>query len=294
MGQQKDYIDIPMTPAEIQRLKAGNDYTDTPAAPPQTWKEAINDVGVGALKGVAETTTNAVGLIPGVTWATNALGNAVGGAAGRALYGTTPEPVSQQSVSNALESTNTAQTVGKGAEQLAEFFVPAQAARKAAIEGLVRLIPNSASPGTMRVLNKAGAIIGRTVGEFGSAAAVSAAHGDPHPERTGMAAAAGPLVGAVAGPAVKVLKYELSKDLLATIAAIAGANTLGGITTLGLGGGFASFHMTRAVASKLLANPRVIPTLTNLVRSGSAEAARLLSALNSVANTDDGTAEHAK
>lgn len=97
------------------------------------------DVAVGAAKGLTHTAIDfgqAVHAIPGVGAATDAIGNALGGAAGRALYGTKAEPVSgAQAISNARDRTaysNPTQMAGGAIEALAEMAIPVTKAASAA------------------------------------------------------------------------------------------------------------------------------------------------------------------
>lgn len=82
----------------------------------------VGDVGIGAAKGLGQTVTNLgelVHMIPGVSRGVDA------------LYGA---PVSQASFADAnrvLASTNTAQAIGKGVEQIGEFFFPGGAVSRA-------------------------------------------------------------------------------------------------------------------------------------------------------------------
>lgn len=101
------------------------------SAPRRTWADTASDVGIGALKGAAHTALDAgqlVRAIPGVGTATDAIGNALGGAAGQALYGTQAQPASgdtafQQARDNTQYS-NAPQMVGGGLETAAELAVP--------------------------------------------------------------------------------------------------------------------------------------------------------------------------
>jgi len=103
--------------------------SDTPELFPQQQagglsviSDGAKDLAVGALKGAGQTATNLgrfVHMIPGVSRGVDA------------LYGA---PVSQAGFTEAdrqLTPTTTAQSVGKGIEQIAEFFIPGAAAEKA-------------------------------------------------------------------------------------------------------------------------------------------------------------------
>lgn len=101
--------------------------TEVRASDAPGWMEqtggTVGDLGLGVLKGAGQTAANlgrGVHLIPGVSQAVDW------------LYGA---PVSQASFGEAdrlLAPTSTAQAIGKGAEQLGEFFIPGAAIAKAA------------------------------------------------------------------------------------------------------------------------------------------------------------------
>lgn len=89
---------------------------ETPSAPPRTWMDTAQDVGIGAVKGAARTVLGAgelVHKIPGVTRAVDALYGQPG-LSDRAF----------QEARKATEATNTAQMVGKGIETLGELAIP--------------------------------------------------------------------------------------------------------------------------------------------------------------------------
>lgn len=103
------------------------DFKSTATLPPEPSRmarvgELAGDVLTGAAKGAGQTAANLgsfIHMIPGVSRGIDA------------LYGA---PVSQPSFTAAdelLAPTNTAQSIGKGAEQLAEFFVPGGAVSRA-------------------------------------------------------------------------------------------------------------------------------------------------------------------
>lgn len=213
------------------------------------------NLGIGAAKGLAEHTSDLVGMIPGVTKSTNFIGNALGGAAGAALHGSESvgPPVTPAEGRASLEPANTTQSVGKTLEGAGEYLAPAGAARKAAIEGLVRFgIPNSASPGAMKVMNKLAAILGRSAGEMGSAGAVSAAHGDEDPVKTGLMAGLIPPVVTGAAKAAKPLA-----DTVLPIAAGIGTGHALGSAGLGLIGGMSMANRMRSGAEQLMTPSRV-------------------------------------
>lgn len=137
-GQQ-----ITFKPSDIQGAEdltfSANDIQPPGAPPPAAPAPAgiggplgvHADVGIGIAKGAANTLLDLaklVQLIPGVGQATNAVGNAIGGAAGQMLYGTKANPVSNETaMSEAAQHTkytNTPQKVGGALETVAELAAP--------------------------------------------------------------------------------------------------------------------------------------------------------------------------
>lgn len=125
-GEQMRKIFASLPPMEAPAQPSSQ--LETPAAHPlATLGNAVIDAGTGALKGVGET---AVGLgelvskVPGVSHALNA------------AYG--PEVVkgSFDWARSFLKPTNTAQSVGKGIEQVAEIAIPVGGVVKSAISKL--------------------------------------------------------------------------------------------------------------------------------------------------------------
>lgn len=115
--------DSPPTEAELEQVFSqlgGRSAPSTPAAP-QAGRSTIADVGLGALKGAANTAVGLgemVHMIPGVSRAVDA------------MYGA---PVSRPSFAQARQAvapTNTPQRVGFGVEQIGEFFTPTGLAGK--------------------------------------------------------------------------------------------------------------------------------------------------------------------
>lgn len=207
----------------------------------------IGDVAMGAAKGVGDTSTSLVGMVPGVNSITDALGNFLGGQYAKYAHGeeSVSPPVSHHQVEDAFDPTNGAQQVGKTAEQIGEFFVPAGPARKAAVEGLVRYgIPNSASPSTMKMLNKIMAVAGRSVGEGASAAAVGKLHGEENVDDTALIAALGPLFNSAATSAMT----PLVKKAMATAMAGVPQGMMGG----GLGSRMGMFGIIRNTIEEIL------------------------------------------
>lgn len=221
---------------------------------------ALSGTAVGAAKGVGDTATSLVGMVPGVTTATNAAGNAIGGKLAELLHGkdaVTP-PVSKEQVADAFEPTTSAEKFGKAAEQIGEFFVPAGAASNAAVKGLVHLIPDAANPQTMKTLNKVAALVGRSVGEGASAGTLAAAHGDPHAGTVAEIGAAAPIAGA--GVSALLASPKVQQILaMATAAAPSGAVPSGFAARTG------TYQMIRKEIEKILSSK---PVQRNAYRVG--------------------------
>lgn len=199
--------EAPPTEAELTEIFRSMGDAPTPSAPDagptrmqqlnRTLDQGMTDLGIGAAKGLGQTAVNLgkmVHAVPGVTRAVDA------------LYG---QPgVSQASMGEAdrmLTPSNMTQTVGKGAEQVAELVLPGRAIQGAGAAAAARLGPKLA--GT----------VGQTLGKVLPNAAVQAAGG------AGMAAAQGgdPLTGAVlsgVAPAVGGVLERLPAGLRETAA----------------------------------------------------------------------------
>lgn len=126
----------------------------------------LKDLGIGAVKGVLST-AKGIGTL-GQTILDQTTGRLVNLARGKGFTPNTGEQGNigdvyrkgsqfETDVSKALEGTNTAQKIGKGAEQIAEFFIPAGAATKAekAINVLSKGISKPILATATRVLGKA-------------------------------------------------------------------------------------------------------------------------------------------
>lgn len=106
--------------------------------PERSWTDTATDVAVGAAKGAAHTALDlgqAVRMIPGVGATTDAIGNAIGGVASKALYGTATPPVSgDTALSQARDQTaytNAPQMAGGALETAAELALPVTKAAEA-------------------------------------------------------------------------------------------------------------------------------------------------------------------
>lgn len=109
------------------------------APPSRTWADTAKDVGLGVVKGAANTALDLGGLvsaIPGVGAVTNKIGNAIGGAVGQMAYGTKAEPVATDAAFGAARErtaySNAPQQVGGALETVAELAVPVTKGTKAA------------------------------------------------------------------------------------------------------------------------------------------------------------------
>jgi hypothetical protein len=192
-------------PTEAEaRAAIGEHVASQPPAPvPVTetrgWGRTLGDVAIGALKGAGSTATNLgniVAHVPVVGPALTATGNALGGAVGRAVYGEASAPVTADQATKAARevttATNTAQSIGKGAEQIAETLVPA---------------------GAVSAAGKGLGLAGRVGLEAATGASMSAAQGG-NPLVGGVVGGALPAVGAVAGAVVPALKESAAKQVV--------------------------------------------------------------------------------
>ena len=138
--------DSPPTEAELTEMFAtlgASPSAAPPAAPPaRSWGETardvatgVKDVAIGAAKQIAEDTSSVVGLIPGVTSATNVIGNVIGGKAAEAIHGPdaagTPAVTPEQAAAS-LGAANPAQRVGKVGAAIAELAIPVTKGARAA------------------------------------------------------------------------------------------------------------------------------------------------------------------
>lgn len=176
--------------------KHGGAPVQAPAAPSllDEVRSGVSDVVVGAVKGAGQTATNLgrlVHKIPLVSAATDA------------LYGM-PKGASDQAFTIAdrvLAPTNTAQRIGKGAEQIAEVLAPGKAITSAGTGLAARLAPRLAP------------VVGDTAANLLPRAAVEAAGG------AGMAEAQGgdPLVGGALGAAAAIVPGLATSQTAATL-----------------------------------------------------------------------------
>lgn len=228
---------------KAQRPPAGGAEFGGDVKEPGRWQKALDatlSYGKGALKGAGET---AITFGRGANSIMEPVGDFIGNEVVarpfvHLMHGDeamTPPVDSgrQQDLNTAYDYTKaegTAEKAGKISEQVGEFLLPAGATRRAAISGLVHMIPDSASPGAMGVMNKVAALIGRPVGEAASAATVAGLHGEKEPEKEAMAAAAVPFMTELMAMGVKPAAWLLPYVVGSTVGAKVGG-------TIGVGGG---------------------------------------------------------
>lgn len=230
-----------------------------------TMRGMARDVVTGAGKGAADTAVSLgsmVHSIPGVGDLTDMFAKMAAPLMGgdaltdpKAAFNK-PEATKTQL---GLDAENTAQSVGKTGEQIGEFFIPAPSSRLEAVKSLVRLIPDSASPRAMALGNKIARYAGRILGEAGSAAGVSAVHGDDNPEISGAIAGGTSAAAEGLGPMVKMLLgTKLGREIAPMLIAVGAMHAAGGITSdLGVGAGLGSYGVLRGTAKQALRNPKV-------------------------------------
>lgn len=227
----------------------------------------VQDVLTGVGKGASETAFDLgsmVHKIPLIGDLTDKLSSYIGpdpkkypGADPSKAFATVPKD---------LEPTNAYQSGGKTAEQVGEFFVPAPSARLEAIKGLVRLIPDTASPQAMKLANRVLAHVGRVVGEAGSAGAVSAVHGDDNPGTSALIAGVTAGASQALGPMAKsLLQTKLGREIAPMLAAITAMHMGGGMSELGLGAGLGTYGILKRTASDALENPKVQAQMGNAI-----------------------------
>src|SRR5436190_13762978 len=196
--------DIATASAKIFREKQGAFAIQAEPTSPSLLRqagEAVENLGLGAVKGVGQSVIGAgrlVQMIPGVTRAVDA------------LYGS--PGISEEAMRQAEELVRpqgVAQHLGKGAEQIAELIVPGSKLAQAGEAAETRFAPKLAP------------IVGETVAKFAPRAAVEAAGqagmakiqgGDPR-----LAAAFGaatPALGAVVEALPQKLKDQASKQVV--------------------------------------------------------------------------------
>lgn len=250
--------------------------------------QMLADVLQGGAKGVADTTSNMVGWVPGVESVTTALGNVLGGKAAELMYGkegVTPKQFTPSDVDAALEPENTAESVGKTSEQLAEFLIPGSATARGVIGQAAKAIPGNLSRGAMAKANKAVALGGRMVGDAAQNAGIALGQGDENVDAEAAIGAGAPLVGAGLESLVPLIRNPIVARTLPYLVAAIGSSTLGGITPLGIGAGLGGFGLMQGLTKSALKNPQAIPKLRRAVQTGSRGVGRVAAGV--VSQSDD-------
>src|SRR5262252_362681 len=184
-----------------------------PPAPPKGWDEehpwlakampaleTAADVGTGIAKGVGQTATNLgrlVHMVPGVTSAVDAFWNAMPGAQLR------DSSQAFDVADEALRPTNTAQSIGKTGEQLAEWLVPGEAIGEAGTKLAATLTPSVAP----KIVKSGIGLASRAAAEAAGTAGVTAAQGGSAEEVKHAAELGAALPVAFAGAGKGVSKY---------------------------------------------------------------------------------------
>lgn len=235
MGQQKSIVsgeawdalpDAPTNAAQPKATAAAADGAGSADSGGGVLR-GLADLGIGATKGAASTMEHLFHVTP--TGPDDPL---------------TAKPMVHWGADGTKPS-NPMQAAGHAGEQIGEFLIPAGMAREAAIKGLVSLIPDAASPGVMKVLNKAGAYIGRTVGEMASAGSVASAHGDSDVGREMAIAGAGPALSGALGAAI-------NNPIVQRILANTGGGVSAGVMPGGLGSKMGTFGIVKDLIEKYL------------------------------------------
>lgn len=228
----------------------------------------FGDVLTGIGKGAGQTAFNLGNLVhktPLLGQLTDKLATLVG------PEGTDPEAAFSKNPQE-LEATNTAQKVGKVGEQVGEFFIPASASRLATVKGLVKLIPDTASPQAMALANKMLAQVGRVLGEAGSAAGVSAVHGDETPEKSAEIAGGTTAAGAALGATAKaLLKTTVGRELAPYLTAIAAMNIVSPFTPGGMASTVGAFGLTRSMANRAFRSPKLRTQIGTRIAQGASK-----------------------
>ena len=253
-----------LSPEEKQQFLA---FKGAPAPPAQSQAQRItqqlNGLFTGVAKGAGETAVSAGRAVRATPmgYVTDALAKLVG------PEGTDPEAAfSQSSDQMGLGANSDAEKVGKIGEQIAEMFAGAGPVRKAVIEGGVRMIPNSAGPAAMKLLNRGAAVAGRSIGEGLNAGTNAMMHGDGTPGRSAGIAAAGPLAGEGLAMAAPLIKNSEVQRILSLLAGIGGVHLAGGMTPMGLGAGFGVYGLGRSLASQMMKRPTAVNTTQRVAR----------------------------
>lgn len=187
-----DFGDIPAAdPAKVAKATGGIDFGDIPAAPPPNSvpgydRSADNASGPGGdtlVENVKSLGRMARGAARGAVSTVQNIASPIRSALGMAPA----EPPTAE--------TTTAGTIGRGAEQVGEFFAGGELA--GALSKVLKLGPALQARGMSALVAKFGQAAVDAALQGGAAGGVAAAQGDQHPGRAAVLGAAGPVVGAV-------------------------------------------------------------------------------------------------
>lgn len=232
-AQDPDY-----TPADLNLLSAEEMARLQTIQDRKSPTGVVKDMLTGVGKGAGDTAFNlgkAVHSLPLVGKFTDMVAKLVGPDAyhigqGAVDAGKTDPDAAFAKPPQQLEAENTAQQVGKTAEQVGEYFVPANATRSAVQAGLMKLIPEAASPRAVAVANKVIEYASRVIGEGASGSGVATAQGDEHPARAG-AIAAGTTVSVEGLGAITraLLRTQIGKEIAPVLLASGVMSGIGGL-----------------------------------------------------------------
>lgn len=261
-----------LTPGEKQRyqaLRQSKEHDATLTGKMGNAMDAANDVAVGAVKGAGQTVTNLgrlVHKIPGVTpavdWLYGDSGDGQQNLAGLVTGDAPRKGLSSRAFEAAdetLKPANTSQAIGKGAEQIGEFFIPTGEvglAQRGAAE-LVTHLPKAA--GTVRKLaTDAAWKLAPVIDNALSTGAVAMAHGDENPQYVAGTQAGIQTAGIGLGQLTKLLETKVGSQyapILAAILVMKAVSALGGGLGETMGSGLAANTATRTLARRALQQP---------------------------------------
>lgn len=230
----------------------------------------------GVAKGAGETAINLGKIVhktPILGSLTDALAKLVG------PEGTDPNQAFQQDAGKmqlrvgghdvTTEAGNTAESIGKGLEQVGEFMIPAGPSRLATIRQLVKMIPNATKPSTMKMLVKAAQMAGRVGGEAASAGGVSMVHGEQDPQVEAAIAGGSPLAGEALSKMIAILKTPFGQKVAPVLAAAGVMPILGGLTPSGIAGTMGTYGLVRGAAAQAIApGSKLVPRLQRAAKAG--------------------------
>lgn len=255
-----------LTPGERTRLAAIKARSSTTGR--------IKDIAIGAAKGVGNRAVDLGSLVhntPVVGSITDKLATMIGGP------GTDPD-MAFTKANQELEATSPAQSVGKGLEEMGEFFIPGEAASNAISRGISTLLrrpmPNVVrSVSSPKLVNRAIGVASRVLGEGASAGAVSALHGDEHPEYAASAGALGPVVGEGLAAGARAMGTPLGRRIAPVL--LGGTAVSAFPNPMGLGATLGMYGLSKGAVSDYLAGPGHIRSLEQLSRAGAKAGGRV-------------------